>query len=81
MKTSSYQQTPSSQQSTRSSSEFRETVSHEEIARRAHEIWEQEGCPEGREQEHWLQAERQLLGLDSSREREVFDQSGALRRR
>ncbi|RUY80916.1 DUF2934 domain-containing protein, partial [Mesorhizobium sp. M7A.F.Ca.CA.001.10.2.1] len=28
----------------------------EKIKRRAHEIWEQEGRPAGREQEHWDQA-------------------------
>jgi hypothetical protein len=33
-----------------------------EIARRAYELWEQEGRPEGREQEHWLQAEKELTG-------------------
>ena len=30
------------------------------IRERAYEIWEQEGRPEGREQEHWREAERQL---------------------
>jgi hypothetical protein len=33
----------------------------EEIAYCAYLIWEKEGCPEGREREHWLQAETQLL--------------------
>lgn len=37
---------------------------HEEIARRAYEIWESEGRPEGRDVEHWVTAERQLLGAD-----------------
>lgn len=33
------------------------------ISRRAHEIWQQEGCPDGRDREHWNQAvsERDLL--------------------
>lgn len=30
-----------------------------QIRRRAYEIWEQEGCPEGREREHWEQAVRE----------------------
>lgn len=30
------------------------------IASRAHEIWEKEGRPEGRAQEHWLKAEKEL---------------------
>jgi hypothetical protein len=35
--------------------------SHEEIARRAYEIWCAEGRPEGREADHWLAAERTLI--------------------
>ena len=30
------------------------------VERRAWEIWQNEGCPHGREVEHWLQAEREL---------------------
>jgi hypothetical protein len=26
----------------------------------AYRVWEEEGCPEGRETDHWLQAERML---------------------
>jgi hypothetical protein len=36
------------------------TVTHEEISRKAREIWEREGRPEGRDKEHWLQAEAEL---------------------
>lgn len=32
----------------------------EQIRRRAHEIWEQEGRPHGKEREHWERAEREL---------------------
>lgn len=35
----------------------------EEIAARAHALWENEGCPEGHDQEHWLRAERELQGI------------------
>jgi len=35
-------------------------IDHEAIRRRAYEIWEAEGRPEGREQEHWIQAQREL---------------------
>jgi hypothetical protein len=36
---------------------------HESRARaRAHELWEQEGKPEGRDLEFWLRAERELGG-------------------
>ncbi len=32
----------------------------EKIRARAHLIWEREGQPEGRENEHWAQAEREI---------------------
>ncbi|WP_280842803.1 DUF2934 domain-containing protein [Pararoseomonas baculiformis] len=32
----------------------------ERIRRRAHEIWEREGRPEGRQEEHWAQACREI---------------------
>ena len=32
----------------------------EKIAVRAYEIWQSSGRPEGHDQEHWLQAEREL---------------------
>lgn len=31
------------------------------IALRAWEIWQREGCPEGRDLDHWLRAERELM--------------------
>ena len=34
--------------------------SHEQIARRAYEIFVERGQPAGRDLEHWLEAERQL---------------------
>jgi hypothetical protein len=43
-----------------------EAERHEQIRQRAHTIWEQEGRPHGREQEHWERAERELgLGTES----------------
>lgn len=35
---------------------------NEQIRILAHRLWEQEGRPEGRAEEHWLQAERILAG-------------------
>ena len=32
----------------------------ERIRRRAHEIWEREGRPEGRHEEHWARARREV---------------------
>lgn len=41
----------------------KEIATHEEIAAAAYSIWEQEGRPEGRDVEHWLQAELQIRRL------------------
>ena len=30
------------------------------VAKRAYEIWQREGCPDGRAMEHWLRAEAEL---------------------
>jgi hypothetical protein len=56
------QETTRSDAPTAQSQQIRETVAHEEIARRAHELWEQDGRQDGRDQEYWLQAEKQLRG-------------------
>jgi hypothetical protein len=34
--------------------------SEEQIRQRAHELWEQAGKPDGKEDQFWLEAERQL---------------------
>ncbi len=34
---------------------------HERVRERAHQLWLQEGCPEGRGEEHWRQAQRDIL--------------------
>jgi hypothetical protein len=36
-------------------------VSHDEIARRAYEIWQSRGCPQGDGSEDWHTAEDELL--------------------
>src|SRR5664280_2506315 len=36
------------------------SISHENIARRAYQIWEETGRRDGNETTHWLQAEREL---------------------
>jgi hypothetical protein len=38
----------------------------EEISRRAYEIWENEGRPEGCDLRHWLQAEQELSARNST---------------
>lgn len=37
----------------------------EAIRRRAYELWEAHGCPEGREQEFWYLAEREVMANDA----------------
>ncbi len=37
-----------------------------QIRERAHEMWTQQGCPQGRDVEFWLAAERELGGVDTS---------------
>jgi hypothetical protein len=34
---------------------------YDDIAKRAYELWEKAGKPEGQETEHWLQAENEVL--------------------
>ena len=38
--------------------------SHDDIAKRARELWEGYDRPQGRDDAIWLEAERQLLGID-----------------
>lgn len=40
------------------------SATQEDISQRARELWERYGRPEGRDTEIWLEAERQLLGVD-----------------
>jgi hypothetical protein len=42
---------------------------HEDIARRAYVIWEQEGRPENQAWEHWLRAEAQWREASHHREK------------
>lgn len=38
---------------------------HEEVSACARELWRKYGCPVGRDEQIWLEAERQLLGVDA----------------
>jgi len=40
---------------------------HEEIARRAFELWKRRGCPEGSSNEDWCEAEEELRAATESR--------------
>lgn len=35
-------------------------ITQQDIAARAYKIWQSEGCPVGKDHEHWVEAERQL---------------------
>ena len=42
-------------------------VSHEKIAARAYELWMDDGRCEGKQEQHWLDAERELQQTSSER--------------
>jgi hypothetical protein len=41
---------------------------HERIKQRAYALWEQEGRPEGRAEEHWRRAEAEVAGVNADEE-------------
>ena len=41
------------------------SISHESISRRAYQLWEEAGRPDGNHTDHWLQAERDLQSLQA----------------
>ncbi|HXS69511.1 MAG TPA: DUF2934 domain-containing protein [Candidatus Polarisedimenticolia bacterium] len=43
------------------------TPTHEQIARRAYEIFTERGQPEGQDLAHWLEAERQLRAASQTK--------------
>jgi hypothetical protein len=49
-----------------SSSKQKATLSPDQIAKRAYEIWQAQGCPNGQDRENWLQAERELSQQSSA---------------
>lgn len=51
----------------------RPTITHDQIARRAYELWLAEGCPGGRDIDNWIEAERQLR---TGSQREATDEEG-----
>jgi hypothetical protein len=64
--------------STDTSTSSAQGVSAEAISRRAYEIWEREGRPEGADLRHWLQAEQEL-GVHRSDSDARKQSSGAAR--
>ena len=39
---------------------------HEQIATRAYALWQAEGQPDGRHEEHWYRAAREIAAVDSA---------------
>jgi hypothetical protein len=55
---------------------------HEDVERRAYELYEQRGREEGRDWDDWLQAEREMLGGgDVEREADAEEAPPTVRRR
>ena len=56
------------------------TITYEQIAKRAFEIWQREGELEGHEQDHWLRAEAELRneGLKSQRGKKISSKDSAM---
>ena len=55
------------------------TIPREEIARTAWQMWEREGCPQGRDQDYWFRAEQQVLAARQQAENEMIN-AGAKRK-
>ena len=51
-----------------------ETTAQERIRARAYELWEQEGCPVGRDLEFWTKAEQEILEEPIAAARALADQ-------
>ena len=55
---------PHPPESTALPKDTRTTSLHQEIATQAYTLWQHYGQPEGRDVSIWLEAERQVLGVD-----------------
>ncbi|WP_207747543.1 DUF2934 domain-containing protein [Pelagibacterium limicola] len=49
-------------------------IDQENVRQRAYALWEQQGKPEGRELDHWKQAERELSGSDENEDAGLSDE-------
>ncbi len=56
------------------------TISFQEISKRAFEIWERDGKPEGQDKEHWMRAEAELRkdGLKSQKGGKITSRDPAM---
>jgi len=51
-------------------------ASEERIRQLAYKLWEQDGCPDGKDQEHYYKAQRIIAELEASGSQEGAEQSG-----
>lgn len=59
-------QTSTSTNTTTNSAPGFNAPTHEQISQRAEELWKKQGCPTDRDEEIWLEAERQLQATASA---------------
>lgn len=52
----------------------------EQVSMRAYQLWEIEGRPDGRDQAHWFEAERQILALANDGHAVTRSQKGTRRK-
>ena len=51
----------------------------ERVRQRAYDIWQREGCPEGKADEHWARAEAEITAEDQEAKTESdLEQQGAV---
>jgi hypothetical protein len=55
------------------------TITYDQIAKRAYEIWKEEGQPAGQDAQHWLRAEDELRqqGMKKQRGKKITSQDPA----
>ena len=53
-------------------------VDHDRIARRAHELWLERGCPKGSAEQDWFDAAEQLRALANSQSTRSQTNSGSV---
>lgn len=49
-----------------------------QIRERAHALWLEQGQPEGRDLEHWMEAERHIAGAEGPQPKDVDDNLAVL---
>lgn len=61
-----------------SNTSYSDTDREERIRERAYSLWIEQGQPEGRDLEHWMEAERNVGGEEAPQPREMDDNLSVL---